>query len=215
VLLGGQPIERLTAEQRARHGIGRSWQAVELFEDMSLHDNLVVAEDSQSGRYYLTDLVVPGRPRLSQQTAEIVEHFDLTSRLLLRPPAMPAGTARLAGIARALAANPAVLLLDEPAAGLDAQESEWLGSTIRSFVAQHGVGVLLVEHDVEMLAKTCDRIVALNFGQVVAQGTPAEVMESAEVLVSYLGSSERGSTEAGHVDGMANSPATMKTRDPA
>jgi sulfate-transporting ATPase len=215
VLLGGQPIERLTAEQRARRGIGRSWQAVELFEDMSLHDNLVVAEDSQSGRYYLTDLVVPGRPRLSEQTAEIVEHFDLTSRLLLRPPAMPAGTARLAGIARALAANPAVLLLDEPAAGLDAQESEWLGATIRSFVAQHGVGVLLVEHDVEMLAKTCDRIVALDFGQVVAQGTPTEVMESAEVLVSYLGSSEHESTETGHVDGMADSPVTMKASDPA
>jgi ABC-type branched-subunit amino acid transport system ATPase component len=213
VLLGGSPIERLTAEQRARRGIGRSWQSVELFEDLTLHDNLVVAEDSQAARYYLTDLVVPGRPRLSGETTEIVEHFDLTSRLSLRPTEMPAGTARLAGIARAFAANPAVLLLDEPAAGLDAQESEELGTTIRSFVERHGVGVLLVEHDVEMLARTCDRIIALDFGQVVAVGTPAEVMESAAVLVSYLGSPQQDNNDVDRVADLVESPATMKATD--
>jgi sulfate-transporting ATPase len=213
VLLGGEPIERLTAEQRARRGIGRSWQAVELFEDLTLHDNLVVAEDSQSALYYLTDLVAPGRPRLSEETVGIVEHFELTSRLSLRPTEMPAGTARLAGIARAFAANPAVLLLDEPAAGLDAQESEELGTTIRSFVERHGVGVLLVEHDVEVLARTCDRIIALDFGQVVAQGRPAEVMESADVLISYLGSAQPESSDIDRVPDPVDSPATMKATD--
>jgi sulfate-transporting ATPase len=213
VLLDSQPIQRLSAERRARRGIGRSWQAVELFDEMTLHDNLLVAEDSQSAIHYLTDLVAPGRPGLSEEVAQIVEHFELTSRLSLRPSALPAGTARLAGIARAFAANPAVLLLDEPAAGLDAQESEELGTTIRSFVQRHGVGVLLVEHDVELLAKTCDRIVALNFGQVVAEGTPAEVMDNAEVLVSYLGTPAPAAGQLGDADGPVGTPAAVKATD--
>jgi sulfate-transporting ATPase len=213
VLLAGEPLERLTAEQRARRGIGRSWQAVELFDEMTLHDNLLVAEDSQSAIHYLTDLVAPGHPRLSEEVAQIVEHFELTPQLSLRPSALPAGTARLAGIARALAANPAVLLLDEPAAGLDAQESEELGTTIRSFVQRNGVGVLLIEHDVELLAKTCDRIVALDFGQMVAQGTPAEVMENADVLLSYLGRPAQKAEEFDEIDKSLDAPIAIKATD--
>ncbi|MCU1591359.1 MAG: transporter related protein [Frankiales bacterium] len=214
VTLAGEPVVRLSPEQRARRGIGRSWQTVELFDEMSLYDNLLVAEDTQSMGDYFKDLVAPGRPMISAEVAQIVADFELTEQLSLRPTSMPAGTARLAGIARAFAANPAILLLDEPAAGLDMHESEELGRTIRAFVQKHGIGVLLVEHDVEMLAKTCDRIIALDFGEVIADGPPAEVMENTKVVLSYLGSSTETVDDEAALEALAIAPTAMRVENP-
>ena len=118
---------------------------------------------------------------------ELVDEFGLDEVLDDRPSSLPHGVARLVGIARALVTEPAVLLLDEPAAGLDSRESGELGAAIRSVASRRGIGILVVEHDVPLLLETCDRIVVLDFGRQIAEGTPEEVGGDAAVIAAYLG----------------------------
>jgi sulfate-transporting ATPase len=118
---------------------------------------------------------------------QIVEEFELTDHLDERPSSLSQGRARLVGIGRAIVAEPSILLLDEPAAGLDSRESTELGVAIRGAVERSGVGVLLVEHDVNLLLSICDRIVALDFGRKIAEGSPQEIAHDPEVIRAYLG----------------------------
>ncbi|GAA0634452.1 branched-chain amino acid ABC transporter permease/ATP-binding protein [Sporichthya brevicatena] len=185
--LGGQPIDRWSPERRAREGIGRSFQAVELFEELTVEENLLVAADRQAPWRYLTDLVRPGRQVPSDAMAGIVSLFELEAVLQQRPAELSQGQARLVGIARAMCAEPTLLFLDEPAAGLDSHEREELGQAVRSLAAANGIGVVLVEHDVPLVMATCDRIVALDFGRVIATGTPDEIRAHPDVVASYLG----------------------------
>ena len=138
VRFDGAPIDSWSVERRARAGIVRSWQAVELFEELTVRDNLLVAADDQSGWRYLVDLVRPGRRTATPLVDELVEEFGLGGVLDERPSSLPHGVSRLVGIARALVTEPAVLLLDEPAAGLDSRESGELGATIRSMASPAG-----------------------------------------------------------------------------
>jgi ABC-type branched-subunit amino acid transport system ATPase component/branched-subunit amino acid ABC-type transport system permease component len=187
VRFGDATIDRWSVERRARAGIVRSWQAVELFEEMTVRENLLVASDDQSRRPYLTDLFRPGGPAASALMYEIVEELQLGGVLDVRPSSLSHGVARLVGIARALVTEPAVLLLDEPAAGLDTNESTELGRVIRSLAQRRGIGVLVVEHDVPLILRICDRIVALDFGHTIAEGTPDEIGHDARVIEAYLG----------------------------
>jgi sulfate-transporting ATPase len=107
--------------------------------------------------------------------------------------------ARLVGIARALVTEPAVLLLDEPAAGLDNRESAELGRAIRSMARRRGIGVLVVEHDVPLILQTCDRVVVLDFGRKIAEGTPDAISRDAGVIEAYLGSDELSPSVEPHV----------------
>jgi ABC-type branched-subunit amino acid transport system ATPase component len=177
-------------ERRARAGIVRSWQAVELFEEMTVRENLLVASDDQSRRHYLTDLFRPGTPAATALVHEVVEELQLGEVLDVRPSSLSHGVARLVGIARALVTEPAVLLLDEPAAGLDTNESSELGGMIRALAQRRGIGVLVVEHDVPLILQTCDRIVALDFGHTIAEGTPDAISHDARVIEAYLGTDE-------------------------
>ncbi len=187
VRFDGRAIDKWSVERRARAGIVRSWQAVELFEEMTVRDNLLVAADDQSPRRYLTDLVHPGRRAASALMHDVVTELQLDGVLDQRPSELPHGVARLVGIARALVTEPAVLLLDEPAAGLDTRESGELGRAVRSMAQRHGIGVLVVEHDVPLILQTCDRIVALDFGRKIAEGTPEMISSDANVIEAYLG----------------------------
>ena len=189
VRFGDASIDRWSVERRARAGIVRSWQAVELFEEMTVRENLLVAADDQSRRPYFTDLFRPGRPALSALVHEIVEELQLGDVLDASPSSLPHGVARLVGIARALVTEPAVLLLDEPAAGLDTNESSELGRAIRELARRRGIGVLVVEHDVPLILATCDRIVALDFGHTIAEGTPDQISHDTRVIEAYLGDS--------------------------
>jgi sulfate-transporting ATPase len=120
---------------------------------------------------------------LDEVTAElgIAQHMDS------KPSELSHGTARLVGIARAVVGNPAILLLDEPAAGLDATETAELGTVIQELATKRGIGVLLIEHDVPLLLSSCSRIVVLDFGEKIAEGSPSEISQNPDVIRAYLG----------------------------
>ncbi|HMG43096.1 MAG TPA: branched-chain amino acid ABC transporter permease/ATP-binding protein [Acidimicrobiales bacterium] len=187
VLLDGGQVDRRSPEQRARAGMIRSWQAVELFEEMTIRDNLLVAADRQSPWRYFTDLVRPGRQPTTTAIEAVLADLGLTDVIDRRPSALSQGATRLVGIARAIAAEPTVLFLDEPAAGLDHSESRELARSVRRIAAGRGLGVLVVEHDVPLLLDLCDRLVVLDFGRVIAAGTPDAVRVDPAVVAAYLG----------------------------
>jgi sulfate-transporting ATPase len=195
VAFDGTAIDKWSVERRARAGIVRSWQAVELFEEMTVRENLLVAADDQSRWRYVTDLFHPGRPAPTPLMRDVIEELGLGEVLDVRPSSLPHGVARLVGIARALVTEPAVLLLDEPAAGLDTNESAELGAAIREIARRHGIGVLVIEHDVALILQTCDRVVALDFGRKIAEGTPDAISHDEIVIESYLGTNDAESLQ--------------------
>lgn len=189
VLLDGQDITDWAPHERARAGLTRSFQSLELFDDLTVLENLLAASDPQDTRAYLTDLAWPGRPVLSDTVAAAIEELGLADVLDQRPEDLSYGRRRLVAIARAVASRPSVLMLDEPAAGLDETESEELGHLVRRLADDWGIAVLLIEHDVPMVLANSDRVVVLDFGRVIASGTPEEVRQNPHVRQAYLGES--------------------------
>jgi ABC-type branched-subunit amino acid transport system ATPase component/ABC-type branched-subunit amino acid transport system permease subunit len=187
ITLNGERIERLPAYRRARAGISRSFQSLELFEDITVRENLRAASDERDGAAYLTNLVRPSDPPLHGAAVAAVREFGLASVLDVTPADLPHGTRRLVAIARAVAASPAILLLDEPAAGLDHRESAELGRLVRRLADEWGIGILLIEHDMAFVMGVCDRVAVLDFGRKIAEGTPAEIQADAAVRAAYLG----------------------------
>lgn len=171
----------------ARRGVTRSFQSLELFDDMTVLDNLRVASEPRDALAYLTDLIRPTTPPLSRAARAAIADFELEALLDRMPSELSYGQRRLVGIARAVATEPSVLCLDEPAAGLDDHETQELSRLIRRLVDDWGMGVILVEHHVEMVMGVCDRIHVLNFGQEIASGSPAEIRRDPAVIAAYLG----------------------------
>jgi ABC-type branched-subunit amino acid transport system ATPase component/ABC-type branched-subunit amino acid transport system permease subunit len=203
IVLEGDQIDRWGPRRRARGGLGRSFQSLELFEDMSVRDNLRAASDRRDPLAYVTDLVWPANPPLPGTAVAAIREFGLDGDLDRMPSELPYGRRRLVGIARAVATEPSTLLLDEPAAGLDERETRELGELVRRLAKEWGLGILLVEHDVSLVMSVCDRIVALDFGRVIAEGTPTEIRGNAAVIAAYLGEP----TEAAE----ASAPAEQET----
>lgn len=187
VLFDGTDVSTWSPERRARAGIARSWQGVELFEELTVRDNLLVAEDSRSRLSYVRDLVWRDRRPLSPVAESVVEELGLRPVLDQRPTTLPHGIIKLVGIARTIISNPGIVLLDEPAAGLDNEESRELATLIRNFAERHGVAVVVIEHDMALILNTCDRIVALDFGRKIADATPREIQTDQIVIAAYLG----------------------------
>ena len=135
----------------------------------------------------MTDLFWPGRHDLPPTAVAAVREFELEPHLDETPEELPYGRRRLVGIARTVASGPSVVMLDEPAAGLDENESAELARLIRRLADERNMGVLLVEHDVSLVMSTCDRVVVIDFGRVIASGTPAEIRGDHAVRDAYLG----------------------------
>jgi branched-chain amino acid transport system ATP-binding protein len=179
VLIGGKDVSRLSPYRRARCGMARTFQRLEVFGTLTAHDNVLAAAEFR--RAWSGDKDDPRA--VARQT---LERVGLTHVAHERVDALPTGLARLVELGRALATKPKLLLLDEPGSGLDTTESEVLGDLLLE-LADQGMAVLLVEHDVDLVMRVCRRIHVLDFGQVIAVGTPREVQANPHVQAAYLG----------------------------
>ena len=172
---------------RARAGVARSFQSLELFEDSTVFENLSVAADPQDLRSYLRDLVWPVNPSFPPEVVRAIKEFQLDQDLHRDVRDLSYGKRRLLAIARAVAMHPSVLLLDEPAAGLSATESAELAVVVRRLARDWGMAVLVVEHDMTFVMDVCDQVVVLDFGGMIASGSPSEVRTDPAVIAAYLG----------------------------
>jgi ABC-type branched-subunit amino acid transport system ATPase component len=178
--LRGRSLDGLKPHERSRRGLGRTFQGIELYEDLTVRENVAVG-------------TVAAMHRSDSKGAPTDDEIDdLFGVLQLQEVAdrtvdeLSQGQRQLVSIARALAGRPDVVLLDEPAAGLDSTESMWLGERLRA-VRDAGVTVLMVDHDMELVLEVCDRIVVLDLGKVIATDTPDVVKSDPEVVRAYLG----------------------------
>ena len=187
VVLDGVELADANAAKRARAGLSRSFQSLELFEDATVLDNLRAASDPRDRWSYLVDLVYPRVPPLPGQVVAAIREFRLENDLLRTVSDLSYGQRRLLAIARAVATQPSVLLLDEPAAGLGDVETGELAHLVRRLADDWGMGVLLVEHDMNFVMSVCDHIVVLDFGMQISEGTPDEVRRDPLVIAAYLG----------------------------
>jgi branched-chain amino acid transport system permease protein len=178
----------------ARAGIARTFQNLRLFSGLNVRDNVLVALDrsrmTNIWRYALWQSGVWRQDReLRVEGDRVLARFGLSGFGLLQPKALPYGTQRRLEIARAMASRPRLLLLDEPAAGLNGEEVRQLGEMVRS-IRDTGVTVVIIEHNMELVMSLCERVTVLAAGAVIAEGTPAEVAHAPQVIEAYLGDSE-------------------------
>ena len=188
----GSRIDGLKPYQIAERGITRTFQNLQVFSNMTVVENVMVGRHSRSKASILSGaLSLPNsrseETQIYDVSMQMLQLVGLTSRAHEAASSLPFGSQRLLELARALAAEPKLLLLDEPAAGLVGQETEDLGQLIRRVRDSRGVSVLLVEHDMELVMGIADWIYVLDYGKLIAEGTPAEIQANQRVIAAYLG----------------------------
>jgi len=194
ITLHGRDITGAAPERIAAHGLIRTFQLVQLFRDLTAIENVKVGCHLQTGGGVVSALVRPSGARQSEALVEatareLLAFVGLEACAGLQASALTYGRQRLLEIARALAAKPKLLLLDEPAAGLNSEETRLLSAIIRNIVAR-GTTVLLIEHDMNLVMTTADTVAVLDFGAKIAEGTPRSVRENPAVIAAYLGTAE-------------------------
>ena len=190
---GDRDVTSIGPTGRARLGIGRTFQKLELFGRMSVFDNLMVAAESAESKLDIVSDILSLPRRHSEETrcARIAE--DMLQTLGLdwardrRAADLPVGHARILELGRALCTKPKLMLLDEPSSGLDSDETKDFGKLLNRVNEEMGVSILLVEHDMDLVMKVCKSLYVLDFGRLIAQGTPKEILKDAAVRAAYLG----------------------------
>ncbi|HEX4719550.1 MAG TPA: ABC transporter ATP-binding protein [Thermoleophilaceae bacterium] len=188
VLFEGEDITSMRPHNRARRGLARTFQSLELFDDLSVEENVLVAADHVGVLRALGDLLVARAP--SRAAADwAIEVCGLEDVAHLMPTELSHGRRKLVGVARALARKPRLVLMDEPAAGLDTDESLELGKRLRELPGE-GVTVFLVDHDMGLVLSVCDDLHVIDFGKTIARGTPQQIRQDQAVIAAYLGTEE-------------------------
>ncbi len=191
VFLGGENISFLNTEELAGRGLVRTFQNVELFRQMNVLENVMVGLHTRSkSGIFSCAFKLPGQIReeknIREKSMEWLEFTGIAGLADVTAGNLPFGKGRLLEISRALAAKPKMILMDEPAAGLNSRETAELALLIRK-ICQSGVTVVLVEHDMDLVMDVCESIVVLNLGKKLAEGTPREIQENPAVIAAYLG----------------------------
>jgi branched-chain amino acid transport system ATP-binding protein len=191
VYLGGGNISRFAPEKLARLGLVRTFQNVELFGQMTVLENVMVGLHTKSKSGILScAFKLPGHIReekyIRERGLQWLEFTGMVELSEVTAGNLPFGKGRLLEIARALALEPRMILMDEPAAGLNSHETIGLAALIRR-IRESGVTVVLVEHDMDLVMDVCDAVVVLNLGRKLAEGTPREIQENTAVITAYLG----------------------------
>jgi branched-chain amino acid transport system ATP-binding protein len=185
--LDGRDVSGLPPHARARLGLARTWQSSELFDDLTVRENLAVAAQRPSAWQLVREILTGGSHAESQAIDEAVELVGIEWAARLLSDGLTQGQRKLVGVARAVAMRPRLLLLDEPAAGLDTRESEELGRRLRGLV-DRGTSTLLIDHDMGLVLGICDHIFVLEFGEIIAAGPPDAIRRNPRVIAAYLGS---------------------------
>jgi len=191
VIFEGSDITGIPVEQLAAKGMVRTFQNIELFGQMTVLENVMVGLHSRSKSGLLAcsfkmPWAVKEEQRIYREALEWLQFVGIEQLAGVEAANLPFGKGRMLEIARAMACKPRMILMDEPAAGLNSQETLGLAELIRK-IRDMGVTVVLVEHDMELVMDICDRIVVLNLGQKLAEGTPREIQDNHEVIAAYLG----------------------------
>jgi branched-chain amino acid transport system permease protein len=191
VRFAGRDVTSRASYTLSRAGMARTFQNLRLFGDLTVRENVLVALDrtrtASSWRYLLAPFSVVRRDRALRAAAdEVIDRYGLTASADQPPRSLPYGTQRRVEICRAVAAGPRLLLLDEPAAGLNGEEVRRLSEMVRS-IRDTGVTVVIIEHNMGLVMSLCERITVLASGKVIAEGTPASVAATPAVIEAYLG----------------------------
>ena len=181
----GQSLKGLPPHRIAHRGLSRTWQSLELFGDISVRANLEVAATKLTPTMAIRDYFGSSQ-RVAERVDETIEALEMEDIVNERPDDLSMGYRKLVGVARALVAQTELVLLDEPAAGLDRTETTWLAEKLRQ-VIDYGISVLLVDHDMGLVLNVSDRIHVIDFGKTIAVGGPEEIRDNPAVIGAYLG----------------------------
>jgi len=195
ISFSGTIISKFPSTKIARAGISRTFQQLELFGDMTVLENVMVGRYPKTRAGFISSglrlpYVIREERDIRNLSLEILEYIGLSSRKDELSSSLPLGEQRILEIGRALATGPKILLLDEPAAGLNIRETRSLGEMICRIRDEKKITILLVEHDMDLVMRISNRITVLNFGEVIAKGTPPEIQKNQAVIAAYLGIEE-------------------------